>query len=215
MGRTECPDLNGLRASLGLEKATPSKRAKWRSSLSAYSSALKKCLTRADIVREACFRHLWEGRESRRPRRCRLWALRMGGCCGFCGNGFAGEGRFDFAQGWSARHGGRGSERRSPIRMEIVEGGPEILSPFGRGRANWNGLRETRYGRVSSLRGKIPALSRCVLGAPELPSGDTIEEEKYMDQPGAAPAAGVILDAAGNLYGTTVGGRQHDVWVGV
>jgi hypothetical protein len=33
------------------------------------------------------------------------------------------------------------------------------------------------------------------------------EEEKYMDQPGAAPAAGVILDAAGNLYGTTVGGR--------
>ena len=39
-----------------------------------------------------------------------------------------------------------------------------------------------------------------------------IEEEKYMDQPRAAPAAGVILDAAGNLYGTTVGGRQHDVW---
>ena len=27
-----------------------------------------------------------------------------------------------------------------------------------------------------------------------------------MDQPGAAPAAGVILDAAGNLYGTTAGG---------
>src|SRR5580692_172787 len=58
MGRTECPDLNGLRASLGLEKATPSKRAKWRSSLSAYSSALKKFLTRADIVREACLRQL-------------------------------------------------------------------------------------------------------------------------------------------------------------
>jgi len=28
-------------------------RAKWRSSLSAYSSALKKFLTRADIVRQA------------------------------------------------------------------------------------------------------------------------------------------------------------------
>src|SRR5580692_3993962 len=58
MGRTECPDLNGLRASLRLEKATPSKRAKWRSSLSAYSSALKKFLTRADIVRDAIYRQL-------------------------------------------------------------------------------------------------------------------------------------------------------------
>src|SRR5580704_422990 len=34
-------------------KATPSMRAKWRSSLSACSSALEKCLTRADIVRDA------------------------------------------------------------------------------------------------------------------------------------------------------------------
>src|SRR5580700_10744808 len=45
MGRTECPDLNGLQASLRLEKATPSTRAKWRSSRSAYSSVLEKCLT--------------------------------------------------------------------------------------------------------------------------------------------------------------------------
>jgi hypothetical protein len=33
-------------------------RAKWRSSSSARSSALKKCLTRADIVREACLQQL-------------------------------------------------------------------------------------------------------------------------------------------------------------
>jgi len=162
----------------------------------------------------ASFRHLWEGGKAGVRADVDFGRCTRAGAVGSAVTGSRAKAQFDFAQGWSARHGGRGSERRSPIRMEIVEGGPEILSPFGRGRANWNGLRETRYGRVSSFRGKIPALSRCVLGAPELPSGDTIEEEKYMDQPGA-PAAGVILDAAGNLYGTTVGGRQHDVWVGV
>jgi hypothetical protein len=39
-------------------EATPSTRAKWRSSLSACSSALEKCLTRADIVREAIYQQL-------------------------------------------------------------------------------------------------------------------------------------------------------------
>jgi hypothetical protein len=34
-------------------------RAKWRSSLSACSSALEKCLTRTDIVRDAMFRQQW------------------------------------------------------------------------------------------------------------------------------------------------------------
>jgi hypothetical protein len=39
----------------------PSTRAKWRSSLSASSTAPKKCLTRADIVREAIYRQLRKG----------------------------------------------------------------------------------------------------------------------------------------------------------
>jgi hypothetical protein len=34
-------------------------RAKWRSCLSACSSALEKCLTRADIVRDAILRQLY------------------------------------------------------------------------------------------------------------------------------------------------------------
>jgi hypothetical protein len=57
MGRTEFLTWKTITSEPRLEKATPSTRAKWRSSLSACSSVLTKCLTRADIVRAACFRH--------------------------------------------------------------------------------------------------------------------------------------------------------------
>ena len=55
MGRTEFLTWKTITASLRLEKATPSTRAKWRSSLSACSRALEKGLTQADIVRDAMF----------------------------------------------------------------------------------------------------------------------------------------------------------------
>jgi hypothetical protein len=46
MGRTECPDLSGLRATLvGTAKAKPSTRPKWRSSRGAGHGVLEKGLT--------------------------------------------------------------------------------------------------------------------------------------------------------------------------
>src|ERR1700680_2023518 len=53
MGRTEFLTWKTITSEPTVGKATPSPRAKWRSSLSAGSSVLEKCLTRADIVREA------------------------------------------------------------------------------------------------------------------------------------------------------------------
>ena len=57
-GSDRVPDLKTITSepTVGKAKATPSMRAKWRSSSSACSNVLKKCLTRADIVREAILR---------------------------------------------------------------------------------------------------------------------------------------------------------------
>src|ERR1700722_10084160 len=60
------PDLKTITSEPTVGKATPSMRAKWRSSLSACHGVLEKCLTQADIFRDAIFRQLlgpsWEGR---------------------------------------------------------------------------------------------------------------------------------------------------------
>jgi hypothetical protein len=57
MGRTECPDLNGLRASLRLESNTFNE-----SEMALFSECTQSCarkvLDTADIVREAWFRQL-------------------------------------------------------------------------------------------------------------------------------------------------------------
>jgi len=53
LGRTEFLTWKTITSEPTVGKATPPMRAKWRSSLSACSGALEKCLTRADIVRDA------------------------------------------------------------------------------------------------------------------------------------------------------------------
>jgi hypothetical protein len=100
------------------------------------------------------------------------------------------------------------------IRIEIVDGGKEILNPYrarqsdrewAQGKTVW-----TRLG----LRGKIPALRRPFSEPLNCPPGDTIEEEKYMKQRKTSRNWGVVflfvmwvilLLAPGAVYGATSG----------
>src|SRR5271155_3041204 len=52
------PDLKTITSEPTVGKATPSTRAKWRSSLSACHGSARKGLDTADIVREAIYQHL-------------------------------------------------------------------------------------------------------------------------------------------------------------
>jgi hypothetical protein len=60
MGRIEIPDLELITSEPWLVWQLISTRAKWRSSLSGWSSVEKKVLDNAGIVRDACFRQSTE-----------------------------------------------------------------------------------------------------------------------------------------------------------
>src|SRR5215472_18680685 len=61
MGRIETSDLKLITSEpmVGKQKAKPSTRAKWRSSLSACRGVGKKGIDRAGVVRDAIYRQPW------------------------------------------------------------------------------------------------------------------------------------------------------------
>jgi len=56
------------------------------------------------------------------------------------------------------------------IRIEIVDGGEEILNPPGESQSDREWSQEKTVWTRLSRRGKIPGAQLAVLGAPELPS---------------------------------------------
>jgi uncharacterized repeat protein (TIGR03803 family) len=81
--------------------------------------------------------------------------------------------------------------------VKIVDGGEEILNPYGRGRALGNGYGTTGFGGVTFLGGTVFALTK---------SGSTWQETilyKFTGgNDGGAPTGQLIQDSQGNLYGT-------------